>query len=190
MIRVFYAFGKSLLCISSDLSLFTQASESFAVADFSCPQCGRKHDCSFISPYSRDMISFESGRAICRTIQVKQVQCKSCGSIHAILPDCLVPNTSYSLSFILSALRAYFFQRVSVQVLCERFSIAVSTLYAWIKLFHLHKRLWLGVLKDSEVSATVFVDHLLPSDFSPLCFFRSFGFSFMQHAFTTPCNSS
>lgn len=191
MIRVFYAFDKSLFNKTSDLILFTHASEFFSLADFVCPKCGRKHDASFISPYSRYLISLDSASSILNhSIDVKQVQCTSCGSIHAILPDCLIPHSSYSLSFILSVLRAYYFRSCSVETLCNAFFIAISTLYAWIKLFHRHKRLWLGLLRDAEISSTDFIDQVLSSDFLAEQFVHSFAFSFLQYAFTTPFNSS
>jgi len=190
MIRVFYAFGKSLFNKTSDLILFTHASASFSLADFACPKCGRRHDASFIHPYSRYLISLDSVSVVNHSIQVKQVQCASCGSIHAILPDCLIPHSSYSLSFILSVLRAYYFRSCSVETLCNAFFIAISTLYAWIKLFHRHKRLWLGLLRDAQMSPTDFINQVLDSDFPAKHFFRSFAFSFLQYAFTTSFDSS
>lgn|GEM_PF-503568 len=190
MIRIFYAFGKSLFNKTSDLLLFQDASNAFAPDDFVCPKCGRKHDCSFIQPYDRYLISLENGGVVTHTIQVKQVKCASCGSIHAILPDNLVPYSSYSLSFILTVLRAYFFRSSSVESLCIRFMIAISTLYAWIKLFHFHKKLWLGILRNAEISSGVFIDSIKSSQFSSDAFFQLSSFSFLQGAFTTRFNSS
>jgi hypothetical protein len=71
MIRIFYAFGKSLFNKTSDLLLFQDASNAFAPDDFVCPKCGRKHDCSFIQPYDRYLISLENGGVVTHTIQVK-----------------------------------------------------------------------------------------------------------------------
>jgi len=190
MIRVFYAFGKSYFNKISDLSLFNNASDVFSSDDFVCPKCGRKQDASFIQSYPRYLITIEKGQIVTHIISVKQVRCDSCDSIHAILPDCLVPYSSYSLAFILKVLRSYFFRSCSVEVLCANYLIAVSTLYSWIKLFHLHKRLWLGLLNNLQISSTDFLDTLLSSDFPSDTFVSSTGFSFMQGAFTTPFNSS
>lgn len=190
MIRVFYAFGKSKFNKMSDLSLFHEACATFSLGDFICPKCGRKHDASFIQPYGRYLITLENNLVVTHRIRVQQVRCSSCDSIHAILPDCLVPHSSYSLSFILTVLKDYFLGALTIESLCSKFSIAISTLYAWIKLFYLHKRLWLGLLRDHEISSMDFLNLLLSSDFSSISFFSLTAFSFMQGAFTTPYNSS
>lgn len=190
MIRVFYAFGKSKFNKMSDLSLFHEACATFSRDDFVCPKCGRKHDCSFIQPYGRYLITLENNLVVTHRIRVQQVRCSSCDSIHAILPDCLVPHSSYSLSFILTFLKAYFLGALTIESLCSKFSIAISTLYAWIKLFFLHKKLWLGLLRDHETSNVDFLNLLLSSDFSSISFFSLTAFSFMQGAFTTSFNSS
>lgn len=142
MIRVFYAFGKSKFNEVSDLSLFHESSATFSLGDFICPKCGRKHDASFIQPYGRYLITLEDDHVATHRVSVHQVRCSSCDSIHAILPDCLVPHSSYFLSFILTVITAHFLGSFTDESLCSKYSIAVSTLYAWIKLFLLHKKLW------------------------------------------------
>lgn len=190
MIRFFDAFRKSLFNKTSDLLLFTQATDVFSPEDFVCPKCGRKHACSWIQSYSRHLVSYENAGVISRRIHVRQVQCSSCHSIHAVLPDCLVPYSSYSLSFILTVLKDYFTRRKTVEDLCLHFQISISTLYAWIRLFQKHKRLWLGILQDAEISPLLFLEQLLSSLFSPDHFFFTYQFSFLQYAFTTFSNSS
>jgi hypothetical protein len=72
-----------------------------------------------------------------------------------------------------------------VAVLCGRFSIAVSTLYAWIDLFNKHANLWLSVLERiSRVSLKV-LDDFENIDTLPFSFFRRYGFSFLQKRRTT-----
>lgn len=190
MIRVFYAFGKSLFNKISDLSLFLEASACFSPDSFVCPKCGRKHDADFINPYSRYLITFESGAVVTHSVQVKQLQCASCNSIHAVLPDHLVPYSSYSLSFILTVLRSYFFRSCTIEALCLRFQIVHSTLYAWLRLFQTHKQLWLGLLRDSEISPIDFISQLFSSQFRSEQFVHSFDLSLMQGAFTSRFNSS
>lgn len=190
MIRFFDAFRKSIFNKTSDLLLFTQACDTFSADDFVCPKCGRKHACSNIQSYSRHLISYENATVICRRISVRQVQCSSCHSIHAVLPDCLVPYSSYSFSFILTVLHRYFSGTKTIEDLCLHFQISVSTLYAWIRQFQKHKRLWLGILQDGETTAIFFLKELLSGAFSPDDFFSTYRFSFLQYAFTTFSNSS
>lgn len=190
MIRVFYAFGKSLFNKTSDLALFHQSTADFSLGDFICPKCGRAQDCKMIQPYNRYLITLEADVQTTHIVSVNQVRCDSCSSIHAVLPDVLVPYSSYSLSYILTVLRDYFLRPFTVEALCSKYSIAISTLYAWVKLFHLHKRLWLGLLEDLKISALSFLESLLASDFSSACFVSLTSFSFMQSAFTTLYNSS
>ncbi len=44
------------------------------------------------------MIDIEDGKVVYGNVEIKRVQCKSCGHTHAILPDYIVP---YGLLFIL-----------------------------------------------------------------------------------------
>lgn len=157
---------------------------------FLCPKCGRAHSCTELPTYSRYLISIEDGLVICHNIKVLQVRCESCSSIHAILPDCLIPYSSYSLTFVLTVLRTHFLGNKTVETLCHSFQISASTLYAWIKLLYRHKRLWLGLLKNAEVSVDSFLDGILDMPFSTKFFFNTYKFSFLQYAFTTLSDSS
>ena len=118
-------------------------------------------------------------------LTIERVMCASCGCTHALLYDVLIPYGSYSLRFILYVLRAYLNRNGTVAALCGRFSIAVSTLYAWIDLFNEHANLWLTVLERiSRVSLQV-LDFFENIDTLPFSFFRRYGFSFLQNHRTT-----
>lgn len=190
MLRVFHAFYKSQFINFSDLSLFHQAIEAFQADLAVCPFCGAKQACSEFASYSRHLITFENGAVVCHDITVPRVKCHSCDHTHAILPDVLIPYGSYTLRFILIVLRRYFLSSTTVSALCEQFQIAVSTLYAWIRLFHAQKKFWLGILRDASVSALDFLNTLLSGDFSSEDFHITFNFSFMQSAFTAQYDSS
>jgi len=190
MIRFFYAFYKSKFMNISDLSLFHQAIEAFHVDQAVCPNCHTKYSCTKFTSYSRNLITYEKKASVCHNISIPRVMCSSCGHTHAILPDVLIPYSSYSLRFILIVLRRYFLRSTSIAELCEAFNISVSTLYAWIQLFHSQKELWLGFLKDAEVSSSDFIKSFFSGYFSTESFFRTFQFSFMQSTFTTHYDSS
>jgi len=190
MIRVFCAFGKTYFNKISDLILFNRFMDDFEAEEVTCPSCGARHSCSNFDFYPRNMISYEKGSVICNIISVLRVDCSSCGSTHAILPDVLIPHGSYSLSFILNVLRSYFLGHRTVVSLCSHFQISVSTLYVWIRLFKKQKSLWLGILKDAQVSSHGFLDLILSDKTFTDSFHWTFKLSFMQNFKTTLSDSS
>jgi len=104
MIRVFCAFGKTYFNKISDLILFDRFMDAFKAEEVTCPSCGARHSCTNFDFYPRNMISYEQGAVVCNIISVLRVDCNSCNTTHAILPDILIPHSSYSLSFILKVL--------------------------------------------------------------------------------------
>jgi transposase-like protein len=78
---------------------------------------------------------------------------------------------------------AYFERKQTVGAICEKFGIAVSTLYAWKKQFMEHKDLLLGLLVSHTTTGISFLNSLLQSaDLSGTLqgFFHRFNFSFLQ----------
>ena len=136
------------------------------------------------------MITFEKGLNTCHDISITRILCNSCNRTHAILPNILIPYSSYSLSFILTVLRAYFLGTKTVTDLCDYFQISISTLYGWIHLFNEQKLIWLGVLKNATVSPIKFIDDLSTLKISLNLFYKTSNVSFLQSFKTTPCNSS
>ncbi|WP_279233234.1 DUF6431 domain-containing protein [Desulfallas thermosapovorans] len=108
--------------------------------------------------------------------------CSSCGHTHAILPEIIIPYSSYSLIFILTVLRDYYLFHMTVQALCNKYMIATSTLYAWKRLFQIHKKLWLGILEDAATSSLTFLSTLPTANTSDdlAAFFQSHAQSFLQ----------
>lgn len=114
-----------------------------------CPFCGAKHPTwSHHASYDRYLISYEKGITTTYTISITRLICSSCGHTHAILPEIIIPYGSYSLIFVLNVLRDYYLSQMTVHTLCDKYEISPSTLYAWKRLFLIHKKLWLGVLED------------------------------------------
>lgn len=94
-------------------------------------------------------------------VEVQRVRCASCGHTHAILPDHIIPYTTYSLLFILRVLAGHFLGLGTVEQLCLRYSISASMLYQWKALFLAHKEIWLGVLEDMEMAPGILIRRLL-----------------------------
>lgn len=67
----------------------------------SCPACGSRGNCIPHAGYRRSLIDLEGGAVVYTSLEVKRVCCGSCGHIHAVLPDFIIPYTTYSLLFIL-----------------------------------------------------------------------------------------
>ncbi len=190
MIRVFNAFSKSFFQCNSDLVIFYNFMDTFQVDKVICPNCGAKYNCTFFSCYSRNMITFENGLNTCHSISITRVLCNSCNQTHAILPDHLIPFGSYTLSFILTVLRAYFLGSKTITSLCDLFQISISTLYDWIKLFKEQKHIWLGILDDAVTSPIKFIDDILNGLISVSFFYNLTKKSFLQSLKTTHSNSS
>ena len=183
MIRVFSILCKTLLEKLSDVEIFKKATDEFDHYNESCPRCGAFGKLSPCGSYSRDLVSYEDGVTVDSRVSPRRFKCASCGATHALLPDILIPYSPYSLRFKLTALTAYFDKDTIVSAVCERFGIAISTLYSWKKLLLEHKELLLGIIVSQKESATFFIQSLL---LSPCLserlssFFRRHAFSFMQ----------
>lgn len=126
-----------------------------------CPVCGSRGNCAAHGGYTRSLIEYEGGKVVYRRVRIKRVRCGSCGHTHAVLPDTIVPYSTYSLQFILRVLARYFLGLGTVEQLCRRYAISVSMLYQWKTLFLEHKAVWLGVLRDLEITPAGFIRRLL-----------------------------
>lgn len=182
MIRVFELFCKLNVINLSAEDLFLQSMAKVHLHDHKCPFCSAEHpDWKKHAVYERYLISFESGRNISYLITIVRYKCSSCGHTHAILPEFVIPYQSYSLLFILSVMRNYYIGSLTVADICEKYDIAVSTLYSWKELFLRHKKVWLGLLDDACTSSLQFLDCLFINHLRTLKeFFIMAGVSFLQ----------
>jgi len=188
MIRAFTIFCKLNFIKFSAQEIFTEAMRDFSKEKlptlvYPCPFCGAKHPhWSEFASYERDLISFENGSPVTYTITVSRIICSSCGHTHAILPEIIIPYGSYSLIFILTVLRDYYLSHMTVQALCDKYMIATSTLYAWKRLFLIHKKLWFGILEDAAIKPLTFLSSLpsLTTSDDLANFFQNHAQSFLQ----------
>ena len=183
MIRNFTILCKLNLKNISDSRLFSDSLASFSPSKAVCPVCGAKGCLSYHASYSRDLIGMDKGSLFSSMVSIPRVICSSCRHTHAILPDILIPYGSYSLTFILNVLKEYFKGSTTLISLCSRYQISPSTLYAWKKLFFIHKELWLGMLADSMEKPLKFLNNLFHLDHMSVfiqAFFLQCSFSFMQ----------
>ncbi|MFA6939520.1 MAG: DUF6431 domain-containing protein [Clostridiaceae bacterium] len=185
MIRDFELFCKLNFIDVSAEAFFHQAMAQLNLYDHTCPFCQTKHpDWKRHAAYERYLISFENGRTVSYQITIVRYKCSSCGHTHAILPESIISYQSYSFLFITSVMRDYFTVSLTIEAICEKYNISVSTLYFRKKLFLRHKKIWLGILNDAYISSAQFLDSLIPKELLNKLkeFFVTAGVSFLQGA--------
>ncbi|GLG06374.1 DUF6431 domain-containing protein [Sellimonas catena] len=178
MIRIFNLFCKLKEIKISDQEWFDQAVRSLNLSDHSCPYCNSKGHLILHDVYPRYMVTLKNNGPVTVILRVPRVKCISCGHTHALLPEMLIPYSSYSLRFVLTVLEAYFLHVHTVEKICERYQIVHSTLYTFRSLFLSHKRLILGVLDDAQEKGSDFIGKIDGMQLSQ--FWDSFRHSFLQ----------
>jgi hypothetical protein len=191
MIRHFVQFYKQDLRKLNSDAYTLMYKDDMSVFRHACPACGAEGSLSEHASYGRDLV-LAGDAAVYRKIRISRLRC-TCGRTHAVLPELIVPYRSYSLLFILTALKTYFFRNIlgkTVSDIALEYGTAVSTLYGWKKLFLEHRGLLLGALAAVTETLEMFFSVLSSPPCSAserLCDFHArFGFSFMQK----PANTS
>ena len=183
MIRKNALFCKIIRIKKSSKVLFDSYMDTFCPEKQTCPVCGSSFHCQIHAYYGRRIIDFICGVPVTTEVTVLRLACQSCGHTHAVLPDLIIPYSSYSLFFILRVLAEAFLHISSLERLCERFCITRNQLYKWKQLFQQHKREWLGILEDSETSGMDFLLMLAAKpDYSSFAmdFTKQTSYSFLQ----------
>ena len=183
MIRKNLLLCKIFRIKTSSKSLFDSYMAKFQPHLETCPLCGSTANCHIHDYYDRSLVDFRSGIRTRYSLCVMRIFCDSCEHAHAILPDVMIPYSSFSLLFILCLLGQYFADRFTVEQLCERYGISQNRFYQWLSLWRSHKQDWLGLLEDLSVSDLSFLRGILVSDrFSDFSmqFALRFSYSFLQ----------
>ena len=178
MIRIFNLFCKLKNIKISDQEWFDRAIAKLNLSEQVCPYCDSKGQMIFHDSYPRYMITLKANHIETEILQIPRVKCDSCGHTHAVLPEMLIPYSSYSFRFVLTVLKDYFLHTHTVEKICEMYQIAHSTLYAFRDLFFSHKKLILGALNDAQKKTSDFIEEM---DGQLLFqFWKSFRLSFLQ----------
>ena len=61
-----------------------------------CPVCGRHGSWQAHGQYEQSVIDYESGRVVYGRIKIRRVRCKSYGHTHAIIPDYIIPYSTWN----------------------------------------------------------------------------------------------
>ena len=183
MIRLFtILFCMDINTLSTVFSLYEAIYNVFNIHKTQCPKCKAKGCLKFHAKYSHNLVDYVDNLIQGDPVCIYRALCLSCRKTSAVLPDIFVPHKSYSIVFIVKVLKAYYFRTESVVKLCDRYGIAVTTLYAWKKRYLIHKILKLGKLAKyfypEDPHLTVEPNICFTSFLRD--FFDQFGFSFLQ----------
>lgn len=176
--------------ILSVRDLFRQSLEQSPLFLLVCPYCGAKGTCNKRGSYERSLVTFPDGKPQVVRLRIPRVQC-TCGKSHALLPDFIVPYLSYSLPMILRILSDFFTRRLTIRGICEKYLVSPPLIYRFKKHFLIHKKQWLGILRDMELSTISFMKELLTSSYDRFhdAFLRLTTYSFLQ-SHKNPANCS
>ena len=176
--------------ILSVRDLFRQSLEQSPLFLLVCPYCGAKGTCNKRGSYERSLVTFPGGKPQVVRLRIPRVQC-TCGKSHALLPDFIVPCLSYSLPMILRILSDYFTRRLTIRGICEKYLVSPPLIYRFKKRFLIHKKQWIDILRDMELSAISFMEELLTSSYDQFhdAFLRLTTYSFLQ-SHKNPANCS
>lgn len=176
--------------ILSVRDLFRQSLEQSPLFLLVCPYCGAKGTCNKRGSYERSLVTFPDGKPQVVRLGIPRVQC-TCGKSHALLPDFIVPYLSYSLPMILRILSDFFTRRLTIRGICEKYLVSPPLIYRFKKRFLIHKKQWLGILRDMELSTISFMEELLTSSYDRFhdAFLRLTTYSFLQ-SHKNPANCS
>ncbi|WP_270556834.1 DUF6431 domain-containing protein [Dorea amylophila] len=178
MIRILNLFCKLKNIKLSDQEWFDRAIAKLNLLEQVCPYCDSKGQMIFHDSYPRYMITLKANHIETEILRIPRVKCDSCGHTHAVLPEMLIPYSSYSIRFVLTVLKDYFLHAHTVEKICEMYQIAHSTFYAFRDLFFSHKKLILGALNDAQKKTSDFIEE---TDGQLLFqFWKSFRLSFLQ----------
>ncbi len=179
MIRLLQQLYKFKSRKIAGIERFRYEEEHVDITALQCPVCAAKGCLVPWEPYGRDLILPDgNGGQDIERVRVRRVLCTSCGHTHALLPQEAIPFGSYSISFVLDVLQRYFRHWGNVEELCMCAGISHSKLYVWKHLFLTHKRLFLGLLRDGEISTPAFCRHF---SVRALCLFlKRYHFSFLR----------
>lgn len=179
MIRVVTLLCKLKNLEFSDEELFSLFQSKKQISKDKCSSCKSDSNYSRHSSYTRMMITVINCKRVEIMVSIPRVRCH-CGRTHGLLPDFLIPYSSYSLKFIITVIKKYLNRSCAVRELCDTWQISVSTLYSWIHLFRNHYNLWVDAVNQVSSLSDATISVVCDIASFPFEFFKKFKFSFMQ----------
>lgn len=91
----------------------------------------------YVLSYTRNYVIFKDNQIIDEKLNIPVFYCSSCKHYHAVLPYLFIlPYSQYSIPFILCVLFDKKYTDMTVNEIVDKYHIAVSTLYRWIKKYN------------------------------------------------------
>lgn len=181
--KCFHKFNKE-----NEFQLYTTLKFENNLISSACPSCGAPawafHKDGH---YKRQFICYQDNKVVYHEIMITCVECSSCGHSHAILPNYIIPYSSYSIGFIVNLLYEYLTnQYKTIEELCTRFEISIPTFYRIYNCFKSDSILiksiatTLEYLSTLELATRLF--QMLSNTFYSILtqFSCVYGYSFMQ----------
>ena len=196
MVRLFiYLYKLDIHKLQMASEIYHAAMKRFNIYNTPCPGCGTKGSLTKHDEYKHHLTDYYENKLQEGSVAIRMVSCSSCKHIHtySVLPDLFVPHMSYNVVFIMLVLRACLLRGTeSVEAVCGRYRISVSTYYRWKKRYCTHKSLNLDKIEKFFFEKD---PHLTESD-CRICFtsflnefYNRFGFSFLQYSKTAESHS-
>lgn len=148
-----------------------------------CPCCNRKGDCRIHAYYDRYLIDYFDETVEENVVRVLRLIC-SCGATHAVLPDPIIPYSTFSLFFILQVLKDRFCHFMTIDNICQKYGISPTAYYRFLKLFERHRRYYFGEMVSSEKGIGSTIKEIeVRNPFSSFAsdFFLRTSMTFLQH---------
>ncbi len=154
MIRLFLDLCKCFRLIknNNDYEFYVSYTENARFDNFSCPfpTCGAKEAFNNDGSYNRTLICYTNNSVEIYNITIPVVECVSCGHSHALLAPVIIPYSPFSFHFVISLLYDYITHNYStINALCIKYDIAISTLYRIYHRFIADRKIMLGMMASS-----------------------------------------
>ena len=123
------------ICNTYDKGSYTK--ESFGSAP--CPSCPAVGRFSLHGSYRRHIIYFYENGLHYEHMEIKRVQCQSCGATHAVMPGDLIPYKLLSLLALMFILNECFIAETPVLNVAELAGFSYQFIYSCLHTFFMHK---------------------------------------------------
>jgi len=194
MIRLFLNVCKTFQKIKhlnfNDYDIYLSLQADSMADSFLCQSCKAPSEMLVHNgSYKRHLVFLDNSRVEDKFIEIKTFKCTSCSKCHSLLYSLIIPNSPYSIHFVIDLI----YKRLTgkfknIQQLCEFYDITERTFYRiWNRLLMDSKRMntLLGAFGDIlQAVSTLFHSENLFLHSALEDFFKSCGYSFMQPCIT------
>jgi hypothetical protein len=171
MIRLFLTLCKCfhLTKNNDDYEIYRSYTNNALPDSVPCPfsSCHAKENFHDDGCYTRILVCYTDSRVERYEITIPRVECNSCGHSHALLAPVIIPYSPFSFHFVISLLYDYITHKYNtIAALCQKYDIAVSTLYRIFHRFISDRKLMLGMMEAAVTEAHELLSILADRNFT------------------------